>query len=68
VNYKIGMKVKVSPKHWLRGNQDGEIAGFNEDSASNKWKIKFNKKGFGIDGQYLFLNENDFVVVPDDEE
>lgn len=55
-NPKVGQRVKIDSKHWLRGDQIGVVIAENGDRRSGDYSyIQFEKKypGGGIDGDKL---------------
>lgn len=59
-SFRIGMRVIVSPQHWLRPNEVGMVIGRQRD-RHGKWLIQFENShpGGGIDGDRLWLDEGD---------
>ena len=58
---KAGDKVRVEPRHWLRGNEEGQIIGFSKD----RFLIHFTEKrnNGGLNGDSLWLEKTQFQRV-----
>jgi hypothetical protein len=57
---RIGMRVIVSPQHWLRPNEVGLVISRQRD-GHGKWLVRFEDSypGGGIDGDRLWLDQHD---------
>lgn len=64
----VGNHVKIISQHWLRGGEIGKVIQF-EQRGKNNWLIQFESKypGGGIDGDKLWLDQNEFSVIGDRE-
>ena len=58
---KPGDKVRVEPRHWLRGNEEGEITEIGRD----RFLIFFTEKrtNGGLNGDSLWLEKTQFIVL-----
>ena len=67
-SFRIGMRVIVSPQHWLRANEVGLVIGRQRD-RHRKWLVQFESShpGGGIDGDRLWLDENDASALEEYE-
>ena len=62
-NLKIGARVEVVRKHWLRAGQSGTVIA-TRDKGITRWLVEIREpsEGGGIDGNKLWLNEAQFRV------
>jgi len=66
--FAIGVHVKVSPQHWLRGGEVGQLIRF-EQRGQNNWLVQFDNRypGGGIDGDKLWLDQREFSEAVDED-
>ena len=66
--YTVGVQVKISPQHWLRGGEVGQLVRF-EQRGQNNWLVQFDNRypGGGIDGNKLWLDPREFSEVVDED-
>ena len=66
--YGAGMRVKIVPQYWLRRGAIGQLVRF-EQREKNNWFVKFDHcfPGGGIDGDNLWLGQQEFVEVTDED-
>ena len=58
---EVGTRIKVEPKHWLRGNSIGSVV---ELLDNGRFMVEFDTKGKGFDGGiHLVLAEMDVIVL-----
>ncbi len=64
----IGVHVKVSQQHWLRGGEVGQLVRF-EQRGQNNWLVQFDNRypGGGIDGNKLWLDPREFSEAVDED-
>lgn len=58
---KPGDKVRVEPRHWLRGNQEGQIV----EMSNDKFLVKFHGKrpDGGLNGDSIWLQQSQLQRV-----
>lgn len=61
---RIGMRVVVSPQHWLRPNDIGCVIDQKRDGKL-RWLVQFEMghRGGGIEGDQLWLDQHDIYEV-----
>ncbi len=62
MDIQVGQQVKLH-KHWLRDGQPGTVV--EVDTDSDRCLVQFSRSylGGGIDGNSLWLEEKDFILV-----
>lgn len=58
---QVGDMVRVEPRHWLRGNENGTIIDRNKDRFLIRFKEK--RSNGGLNGNSLWLEKTQFVKV-----
>lgn len=69
-SFRIGSRVRVTGKHWLRAGAAGTIIGFDAERESSRWVVAFDREfpggGYAGEkgGQCLRLEEGQLEQIP----
>ena len=63
--FAVGDRVRVVRRHWLRAGHEGFIVAY-EPTCINNWVVQFDTSypGGGIDGNQLYLDTEDMILIP----